>query len=1167
MKRSLVAVLSLFFCLAGFGQEFRATISGVVSDPSGAGVPNAKIVATETRTGTKSHTVSDSSGNYTIPFLLPGDYQVVAESPGFKQYVRSGITLASSDHPVIDIHLTVGEASQTVEVTAAAPLINADNATVGQAITTKQVEDLPLNGRTPLVLASLSVGVVATGQPSLIHPFDSGGAAGWSIGGAPSQTNEILLDGSPDATWDGRLAYSPPADAVQEVRVKAFDADAAFGHTNGGTLNQILKSGTNTLHGSLWEFNEPNTLTANDFFNNAKGLGTPVTHYNQYGLTAGGPMIIPKIFNGKNKLFWFFAWEGLKDSQPNTAFLSVPTEAERQGNFAGLPQLYDPYTGILNATTKVITRSPYQNNQIPAGEINPIAQAYLKLIPLPNIPSANGYDNYGNTAPTTDDYNNYIGRLDYNASDKDRMFFDVRTTDYLQSKNNYFGNLTTGSNLIRNNLGLTYDNVYTLNPTNVLDLRLNFTRMNEAHPSPSTGFDPASLGFPSYVNANSQLLQLPAMSFSKNTGDTQLVLGQTSANILPSQSAQIFFTWVMVKGSHTLKYGVDLRQYNLNVASFGNSAGGYSFTNNNWVRSASNASSTVVQGQDFAEFLLGLPTSGQYDINTSGAFYEHYYAGFVQDDWRITHSITLNLGARFDYDAPWAEKYGRTVNGFDTTTPNPLAAAAIAAYNKNPIPQIPVGSFQVPGGLTFPTNGGSLYTQNSHMLSPRIGIAWSPDRFHQKTVLRGGFAIFVQPVDITQLAINGKYSTNPILNQQGFSQTTTFVPTNDNYVTPATTLSNPFPTGIQQPVGTAAGLATFAGQSIGFMDPQQKDPYSVRWNFGIQQQLSNNMMFEVDYMGSHGVHLPIYVTSVDPLPANYLSTLPIRDQTLVNTLTATVPNPFKGLNTSQNGSTVSVAQLLSPFPEFPQGNVLMYNNPIGSSYYEALDFRIEKRFSSGLSLIGNYVRSKLIERDTFLNPTDTVPEKRISPFDFPNRVVIAAIYELPFGKGRRFNINSRWVDALLGGWGLNNIYTYQTGGPILWVNGSTTNPGDYVYFGGPLNVNPRQTNGPAFNTSVFDTASADQLQYHLRTFSTTFPNARTDGINEWETSITKRFNINEHMYFQLRGEAYNVLNHPSFGSESQNQGPNTVVTNAAFGTITTQSNRPRTLQLGLRFVF
>jgi len=1169
MNRYLLVVLALAISLSLSAQEFRGTLGGSVTDSTGSAVLGAKVTVTETHTGTTLRTVSDSTGQYTVPFVAPGDYEIAVQSPGFKAAVRKAVHVGSGDHVVIDVTLELGDTTQSVEVTGDAPLLNSENASVGQSITTKEVEDLPLNGRTPLVLASLSIGVTATGQPSLIHPFDSGGAAGWAIAGTAAQTSEILVDGSPDATWDGRLAYSPPTDAVQEVRVKAFDSDAAFGHTGGGTLNQILKTGTNSLHGSAWEFNEPDNLTANNYFNNKNGLPRLVTHYNQYGVTAGGPMIIPKVFNARNKLFWFFAWEGLKDSQPNSTFLSVPTDKEKTGDFSDLLklgsqyQLYDPNTAVLNGTT--VTRSPFGNNLIPNSRLNSVALNYLKFFPEPNVTGqAGGLNNFGNTAPTTDDYNNYLGRLDYNMSDHNRLFFDIRRTDYSQDKNNYFGSLSTGSLLTRANYGTTLDDVFTLNATNVINVRLNFTRMDEAHPSPSAGFDPASLGYPSYLAGNSPYLQLPSLTFASNTLFT--TLGDTAANILPSQSLQLLGTWVTIKGNHTLKFGVDGRQYVLNTIGYGNSAGNFSFSANSWVRASSSASSTVVLGQDFSEFLLGLPTSGGYDINTSAAYYEHYIAAFAQDDWRIKRNLTVNLGARFDYDAPYHEKYSRTVDGFDTTSANPLAPAAIAAYNAHPISQIPVGSFNVLGGLTFPSNG-ALYQQNSHQVSPRVGVAWTPDIFHGKTVFRGGFAIFVQPIDITQFAIADAYSTNPILDQEGFSQTTQVVQPS-NFLSPSATLSNPFPSGIKQPVGSSLGLATFAGQTVNFLNPQMHDPYSVRWNFGFEHSLTPNTVLEVVYMGNHGVHLPVYVTQLNGIPRDYLSTLGVRDQPVITALTASVANPFSGLATSQNTSSATVAQLLARFPEFPVGTgsggtgVIEQNLTAGSSYFESLNVRLQKRYSSGLLLVANYIHSKLIERMTWLNDTNTQLEKRISPFDYPNRFVFAEVYELPFGKGRRFfNVQSRWADWLLGGWGVHMIYTYQTGGPITWVNGSTTSPGDYVYFGAPIVVDSRETNTAAFNTSAFDVKSADQFQYHIRTFSTTFPNLRQDGINEWSPSVTKDFFINESMRFQLRCEAYNVLNHATFAA------PNTTATNSAFGIINTQANRPRTLQLGARFVF
>jgi len=1177
MKLSLVAAFAaIALSAAAYGQEFRGTVSGSVTDPSGSAIANAKVTTVEAGTNARSQTTTDSAGQYVIPFLAPGQYSLTVQADGFQQSVHPAIQLASGEHPVIDVRLKVGDVSQQIEVVEEAPLVNAENASTGQSITTKQVEDLPLNGRTPMMLAQLAMGVISTTQPSLVHPFDSAAPAALSIGGLPSQTSELLMDGSPDATWDMRLAYSPPQDAVLEVRVKAFDNDAAYGHTGSGTANMILKSGTNALHGTLWEFNQPNNLAANTYFNNKAGVGAPDTHQNQYGLTAGGPVWIPKVFNGKDKLFWYFAWESMKDSQPNTTYLTVPTAAEKQGDFSALLaagsqyQLYNPFSAVQSGST--VTRQPFSGNIIPPSLIanNPVAAAYMKFYPGPNVTSGvgtTGVNNFIANAPTNDDFRNFLGRLDYNMSERSRSFFDVRRTDYSQVKNNYFNNVSNGSILIRQNWGATLDEVYTINPQTVLDARLNFTRMNEGHGVPSQGIDPTTLGFPTYIGANSNSLQLPIMALT-----TFQPLGANSANQLPSQSLQLFGDVVMSRGKHTIKVGGDIRQYRLNVIQFGNSTGTFSFSNT-YVRASSSASSTLAQGQDLASLLLGLPTSGTYDINTYSSMSSYYFAGFVQDDWRVSKTLTVNLGLRFDTETPYAEKFGRTVNGFDTTSANPLSAAATAAYAKNPTALLPASAFAVNGGLQFASagNGGS-YKVDSHPFSPRLGAAWSPERLHGKTVIRGGFGMFVSPLTVANLNVNGAYSTNPLINQEGFSASTNFsVP--GAVVTPTNPLTNPFPTGFLAPAGSSAGLGTFAGQTVSFLNPDMKNPYSLRWNLDIQHTLTKTLMVEFGYIGNHAVHLPVSVTQLNALPAKYLSTLPTRDAAVNAALSASAANPFAGLNTSLNTATTTVAQLLAPFPQFPVGTsssgysgstgVIEQNLSIGSSYFDALPIHVEKRLSHGLSLTGNYIFSRLIEKDSWLNASDPGLEKRISPFDHTHRFVVGATYELPVGRGKMFDTHSRVANTIVGGWTMNTIYTFQTGAPVLWVNGSTTTPGDYVYLGGPgaLTVDPRHTNSPAFNTALFNTVSTQAYAYHIRTFSTTFPNLRADGINQVDSSMLKRIAVTEKASLQLRFEAFNILNHASFSA------PNTTASSPSFGQITAQANRSRQIQFGARLVF
>lgn len=632
MKMLRIGVLVLLLPLLALCQEFRGTISGSVTDPTGAAVSGASVNVTQIATGTTVHTVATASGQYTVPFLAPGMYRVEVKAQGFKLFSRTGIDVTAGNHLVVDVHLQVGSASESVSVTAAPPLLDQANASVGQTITTKQVEDLPLDGRTPMMLAQLAVGVLATSQPSLVHPFDNNGAAAWSIGGTPSQTSEILLDGSPDEMWSGSLAYSPPQDAVQEVSIKAFDTDAAYGHTIGGTANQILKSGTNRLHGSLYEFTQPSGMDANSFFNNSSNKPRQATKFNQYGFTVGGPVVLPKLYDGHNKLFWYFAAEKLDDAQPNTFLTTVPTDAERHGDFSALLklgpeyQLYNPYTAVQSG--KTITRQPFANNVIDPSLLDPVALAYMKLFPEPNLPGdASGFQNYINSNPTTDNFNNELGRIDYNMSQNSRLFIDLRHGHLVQTKNDYFGNGVTALTLDRENWGAAADEIYSFSPTTLLDVRLNWTYMNEIHGTPIDGFDPTKLGFPSYVTDLSEHLQLPYIGFascSSSSPQTFQCLGDQSPAAVPSQSEQLFADVVRQWGNHSLKFGLDAREYRMDASSYGQSAGGYTF-GTTWVTQSSSAAAPPFGG-DLASFLLGLPTKGQYDVNAHAVMHSFYYA-------------------------------------------------------------------------------------------------------------------------------------------------------------------------------------------------------------------------------------------------------------------------------------------------------------------------------------------------------------------------------------------------------------------------------------------------------------------------------------------------------------------------------------------------------------
>jgi hypothetical protein len=1174
MRRLLMGLLVMAALLSA--QENRSTISGSVTDATGAAIAKAKVTATEMRTGVTTTTYSETSGAFTIPFLALGEYEIAAEAPGFKKFIQQGITLSAGAHPVIDVRLDVGAISEAVEVHAEAPILETANPTVGQVITNAEVESFPVNGRTPMMLANLAFGVISTYEPGPVRPFDNGAPNSISIAGAPSARNEVLLNGSPNAGFSNQMAYSPPQDSVTELRTNTFQMDASYGHTMGGTVNLVTKGGTNSPHGVAYIFNQTSVLDANSFFNNKASVARPPYHQNQYGINGGGPIYVPKIFNGKNKVFWYFAWEGMRDSDPATSpvetsnpenFTSVPTAAERQGDFSQLLKvnqinpadrnnytIYDPVTAVLSGT--LVSRTPFPNNVIPQNRLNPIALKYLQYFPQPNTPGqANGLQNFVTNAVDSDGYDNELGRLDVNLSDRHRLSFDVRHNFRNQNKNNFLDNAASGNFLYRINQGVGMDYVATITPTVIAQVRGNWTRYQEHHFSPADTVNPTSLGFPSYIAGNAPWLMMPYIAFSSTSVSAGArasfePLGYNGDGTNYSDSFQIFGNVVKVRGNHTIKAGTDGRMYRWSAYTFGNPSGTYTFTGN-WTNSPA-VSNTTVFGQDLAAFLLGLPNSGSLDMNSQSTVQDRYLALFVNDDWRARPNLTINVGLRWEHDFPEIERFNRTLNGFDPTATNSTSAAAAAAYALAPQPQVPAGQFKALGGPTFASSSNrNVYSTKSAILSPRLGFAWRPGAMGNKTVIRGGFGILVDPIQL------------PAPNQPGFSQTTQMTVTSNNYLTPAATLSDPFPGGFLLPAGASKGASTFLGQQITFFNPNVRNPYTVRWQLSVQRQLPFDMVLEVAYIGSHAMHLGI-TTQSDYIPRQYLSTSLLRNTANNTLLSGAVTNPFRTLlpNTSSlNGSTVALRQLLTPFPQYPvpatpqstsNGVVMAYNNA-GSSYYESLNVRLQKRFTNGLTLMNNFIWNKLIDRLAYLNDSDALPEKRLSSDSRPLRNVLASTYQLPIGRGRKVNLQNRVVDFLVGGWGLSGILTLQAGPMLTW--------GNYIYYGGPVNLNSHQPNGLAFDTAQFNMVSAQQLVDNIRTFDNQFNNLRRDMVKQLDATLSKSFKFAEKRYVQFRVEAFNMTNRVTFG------GPQTNPTNSAFGTISSQANTPRRVESGLRLVW
>jgi hypothetical protein len=1142
-------------------QEFRGSINGQVTDEPGNAVHGAQVSVTALATNTTTTTTTNESGHYSVLYLEPGTYRITVESKGFKKLMQQGIEVRVGDALTLDLKLEVGAVEEVVNVTSTGPLLEESSGSLGQVIDQRRIEDLPLSDGNPFTLSRLAPGIAYNGDLKFSRPFDNAGTSSIITDGA-SGGNEFTLDGSPDQANGRRVAFVPPSDAVQQFKVQTASFDAQQGHTGGSVINNATRSGTNSLHGTAYDFVRNDVLSANDFFLNRAGQPRSALRYNRYGGSIGGPVWIPKLYNGRDKTFIFFAFEGLKDKFPEPLQFTVPTAAERNGDFSALLSqqilIYDPATAKKLSNGRV-QRTPFLNNVIKPDRISPIAQAYLKFYPLPDqAGDAQGRNNYISNNPRSDAFDSETARIDHSFSENQRAFFRFARNWRRELRNNWTGTvnglLPTGNYLFRVNDGATYDHIYTVNATTFLDFRVGYGRFLEQNQKPSFGvFNPADLGFSQQTVAffgGFRYLPRFNMSNFSNIGDNAGDL--TTFNIYSIQPSL-----TKVIGGHSLRAGYDFRAYRENGLGPGNAAAQYDFSTNFTRGPLDNSSGAI--GQDLAALLLGQPTGGSIDRNTGRSNQTLYNGLFIQDDWKVTRNLSLNLGLRYEREGGTTERFDRNVRGFDMTSANPIAAAAIAAYAAHPIPEIAPANFQVNGGLLFAGPGHSgFWNADGNNFQPRIGVAYRVD---DKTVVRGGLGVFTVP-----------FITDGVF-QTGFSQATQIVPSLDTGVTFRANLLNPFPDGVATPPGSSLGLATSIGRNVEFVPLSRRNGQNMRWQVSIQREFPGRWLVEAAYVGNHAYDLTTTV-SINPIPAQYLSTKATRDQPVIDFLTANVTNPFQGLaaGTGLNGSSVQRQQLLRPFPEFT--DVITRRND-GSSTYNSAQLRIEKRLNRGFTLNVSYTWSKLLEQISLLNATDAKYEKRVSDVDLPQRVVFSGLWELPFGRGRFLGKNwNRVEDGALGGWQFGAIYQAQSGFPLTLGN---------VYFGGDLNSLRTDIAGPnvdhtfpisgfyfsdaAVQTNgIVDPAKqrADtriRLANNIRTLASRFPWFRGQGLNLWDCVLSKNFPVRERARLLLRADFLNATNHPVFA------GSNLDPTSADFGKTTVQNNLPRQVQIALKLIF
>ncbi|MFB3903925.1 MAG: TonB-dependent receptor domain-containing protein [Acidobacteriota bacterium] len=1183
------AFLMLLVCLAGliqvrsvFGQEARGTIVGVVKDASGGVVPGSEVKVTNKAMGTVTSIVTNDTGIYQAAYLIPGKYKIEAVMPGFKTFVADDVELRVNERLEFNIRLEVGEQSETVLVTGETPLLNTTSASMGQVVDARRVADLPVPHGNPYFLIGLASGVSFTRDPRLDRPFEPTHIVGYSMDGTRANRSDVTIDGvvATATANPGEVisSYVPPADIVSEIAVQTATFDASFGQTEGGVTNLSMKSGTNQLHGTAYWTKMAPGIFANDFWANRTNQERGDFDYNRWGGSAGGPVWIPKLYDGRNRTFFMWGYEGIHESRPrNNGTPTVPTAAMKNGDFSQLLdldskyQIYNPFTRRPAATPGRYEQDPFEGNIIPASLINPVAKKILSYFPDPlQAGDPDGQNNYvqPNLLEVAKYYTHSV-RVDHVFSDKHKVFGRGSVYRRDSTYNNYFHNEVTGNEFQFFSRAFTFDDVYTFNPTTVLNLRYGYNRFirGDAGNSSLIGMDLTTLGFPKEYSdlISPDIRRFPRIDISGYQGTT------TAGYFRPNDSHSFIATVNKIFGSHAFKTGMEFRAYRETNRTFDAAETGRFNFDASWTRGPLDNSPTAPGnlGQSVASLLLGLPSHSNSYVTRAASYAEQStsWGFYFHDDWKVNDRLTLNLGLRYEYEGALTERFDRTVRGFDFDVVQPFEGQARAIYAKNPTPEVPPEQFFVRGGLTFAGVNGEphgLWNAPKKQFMPRVGLALKLD---PKTVVRAGYGIF--------FGFLGQRRGDVI--QTGFSRNTPFIATVDNGVSFIADLSNPFPDGILDPIGASQGTLTSLGNSVTFFNPNPKTPYMQRWQLGFQRELGAGYVVEAGYIGNRGTHLEyqssgnVALRNLNATPNKYLSTSPVRDDATNDYLTQSkgIPNPFydpatkktilpAGASGSFTGREIARYRLLRPFLAFDNVNM---DEQEGWSWYHSFQLNVQKRFSKGYTLMGNYTYSEFMQATELLNAGDPRPTEVISDLDRPHRLTISGVYEFPFGYGKPFLADNPVVSRIVGGWQLSGIYTFQSGSPIQF--------GNVIFKGNSIDevlipYSERTIEG-WFKTdaSFWETDAKKQLTNNVRTFPLRFDSLRADRINNYDFSVVKKTPITEGKEFHFKAEFLNAFNHPQFGA------PDTNPASDNFGKIraSTQVNYARRIQLSLKFVF
>ncbi len=1210
--------------------QYQASITGRVKDPSGAVIPGASVVATDLQNGFTYQTTTNSTGYYTVTSLPPGNYKVKVSAKGFRTFVQSGIILVVSQHATVNAQLKVGATTQTVTVTGTAPLLQAQNGTTGQNVNRSLINNLPLVGRSVFDLAFLTPGV-SPAPTSVFGPNTM--ANNWVSNGGRNATADILIDGITTTAPEQNTQfldplYTPSVDAVQEYKVEQNNFSADKGFSGNTVVNVVLRSGTNQFHGDVYEFLQNWDLNANNWFSNRAGLNIPVSRNNDFGFTFGGPI-------QKNKTFFFADYEGRRSSSGGSYAAGVPSAAERNGDFSELcadnggtfnsagvcsnpnGQLWDPYSAIYNTATgqrnltvpipynnmatyqspgsPLLAGTPFQLPATPGNLINPVAYKMMQYYPLPNLnvgtSAYNRFDNWAGTGTGTNSSNQYDIKVDRQMSNITHLM--VRFSDSSsngEGANPWNNPLNTdtqgpsGGYTVQSVLQLTHN----FSPTMLMTASYGYTRMwvnTHGVDASFPNFNPIKdLGLPNYMGT-SNISAAPTIYIDGGynyVGPESLGAQAWSVLHYMLETHDLLVSLDKMSGHHEFEFGGEMRLTRDDFEQPGVPAGVFELSQTGTSQTPNGGTG----GDALASFLTGVggPGSwGEYEIPLTIETQSFDYAGYFQDNWHVTSHLTLNLGLRYDLYLPATERHNKQ-SFTSLTASNPIASqvpalssSAAAVYTSAGLPVPDLSTLK--GGAEFasPSNRyavNPVYTN----FSPRFGFAYS---FFHHTVVRGGYGIFYGTPDYTA------HGTGLGMNT-GFLQTTNWLTTyQGNGYTPWASLSDPWPGpgatgGLILPPGSSEGLLTDLGTGIsGYIRNWNAVPYEQTWSFGIEHQFGS-VLLDTEYVGTKGTHL--YFNSAGGV--NYFgpwiqSATPAQIQAL-NTY---VPNPFYGVITTPGcgicGSTVPASQLLLPYPEF--SGIGGPNPPWANSHYNALQIRVEKNFSHGFQILGNYTWEKTTDdastsggNTTWLGGTAPTPqdpnnlasEYAISEYNVPEVLTFGYVYHLPFGHGQHWGGHwNRVVDTILGGWQTQGLWRFDSGQPLEITSASNTPLPSYgpqrPNLLGPLGVNNGNETSKLNQYFAHPNNAQEPAPYTLGTAPRVL-NIYAPGTKDADLSVFKEIPIHElgeAGRLEIRAEAFNTFNHVQFSA------PSTTVGNGSFGQTTSQANQPRTMQFALKLYF